>query len=894
LDLYTGFPINEKVDIWGLGMLLYRLLFNIGDDQVVHVNGKLILTDEMIQSCNPIFIELLKGMTKPNPKERLTAVDVVTMIEKNAEKINEYNKANVKKKHQNFVVNASESAGKMLKKTSTQFAIYKLASLVIESPPKLKYMKQLISKAWNKRQKITKLYQHILARPIHYNSIVALKTMYILHYYLFYGPNEVLTTINLDDFLGFFNNIWTSRYTTENYDKDDYLKNSQVSKFITSYSDFIKLKLGYLKKYNYIDLNYSIERLKNNFDFSLLIEKKFLTDTLSLYSQTCQKFIQVPINVNSVSSTHDCIIQIFNEEIISLFNFIFYLLVAYKFYLAHQKNENGKLFDSHFFETTNKAKEYLEKFKKFRGEIRSKNIFYNFPSNYTEYLNNLDVNLKHFGNDFNINNFFSENKEVNGIRLNKNIGKLFESNNAMKGSRTESFKSKRDSSSTSLRKPSGFDFSDDKFKNSRTSFNFDVNMSKRASTPDNRHSVQLDQKDLIIMDIQNASVKKITEGDCKGVEKPSFNFNNANAPNITFNFSQGPTNYMPTYINNTVRPPRDIPRPERGNSLFNCNFFSKSHNNGGGAYTSNVSEKVEVTNNTLSNTKVFDILNGIFDTNDKSNDLKTKTNSNENLEKEVYDSNKVKELLKEFDNTVQTNYKNQQQLNFDYTLPLRKDSYESNVPNKSFAMNSNVTHGQPSVYTNDFLGYNQQQHVRDNSMQWGKPQQTNTNAFPGNSTVMNNNTGGFLGVSNTVNNDLGIINTEPSKTDKVNDEEYFESINSNFNNPNINIITIQNHYNNYGTDNKPIESVASSFLMKELSKGNLHWLISSKDIELGKQIGFGGSSEVYVANYRGTEVAVKKLRIMEVKDEILKEFKREVSSLVMLRHPNLVLFMGAM
>jgi hypothetical protein len=129
------------------------------------------------------------------------------------------------------------------------------------------------------------------------------------------------------------------------------------------------------------------------------------------------------------------------------------------------------------------------------------------------------------------------------------------------------------------------------------------------------------------------------------------------------------------------------------------------------------------------------------------------------------------------------------------------------------------------------------------------------------------------------------------KNDKQ-EEELYESA-STFNNPNINIITISNHYNSYVRDNK-IENMANSFLLKELSKGNLHWLISSKDIEWGKQIGFGGSSEVYIADYRGTEVAVKKLRILEVKEEKLKEFKREVSSLVMLRHPNLVLFMGAM
>jgi len=88
---------------------------------------------------------------------------------------------------------------------------------------------------------------------------------------------------------------------------------------------------------------------------------------------------------------------------------------------------------------------------------------------------------------------------------------------------------------------------------------------------------------------------------------------------------------------------------------------------------------------------------------------------------------------------------------------------------------------------------------------------------------------------------------------------------------NINIYNIQNNINNI-----ELEKIANSFLFQELSKGNLHWLISSKDINMEKQIGYGGSSEVYKANYRGTDVAIKKLRILDVKEENLKEFKREV------------------
>jgi hypothetical protein len=94
---------------------------------------------------------------------------------------------------------------------------------------------------------------------------------------------------------------------------------------------------------------------------------------------------------------------------------------------------------------------------------------------------------------------------------------------------------------------------------------------------------------------------------------------------------------------------------------------------------------------------------------------------------------------------------------------------------------------------------------------------------------------------------------------------------------NINIYNIHNNINTIRVEeNIDLEKIANSFLYQELSKTSLHWLISSKDIEIEKKIGYGGSSEVFQANYRGTDVAVKKLRILDVKEENLKEFKREV------------------
>ena len=152
----------------------------------------------------------------------------------------------------------------------------------------------------------------------------------------------------------------------------------------------------------------------------------------------------------------------------------------------------------------------------------------------------------------------------------------------------------------------------------------------------------------------------------------------------------------------------------------------------------------------------------------------------------------------------------------------------------------------------------------------------NLNSLISSNQNIENNNSNYANKSNNNGNDILVEQNTQSRNEVSN----------------INIYNIQNNINNI--EKIDLEKIANSFLFQELSKGNLHWLISTKDIKMEKQIGYGGSSEVYKANYRGTDVAVKKLRILDVKEENLKEFKREVSSLIMLRHPNLVLFMGAM
>ncbi|KAL2317910.1 hypothetical protein Fmac_031786 [Flemingia macrophylla] len=88
----------------------------------------------------------------------------------------------------------------------------------------------------------------------------------------------------------------------------------------------------------------------------------------------------------------------------------------------------------------------------------------------------------------------------------------------------------------------------------------------------------------------------------------------------------------------------------------------------------------------------------------------------------------------------------------------------------------------------------------------------------------------------------------------------------------------------YGGRNKEVNPV--------LGEGT-EWEIQWEDLDIGERIGIGSYGEVYHADLDGTEVAVKKFLDQDFSGDALAQFKSEVEIMLRLRHPNVVLFMGA-
>ncbi|KAK1436336.1 hypothetical protein QVD17_02115 [Tagetes erecta] len=89
-------------------------------------------------------------------------------------------------------------------------------------------------------------------------------------------------------------------------------------------------------------------------------------------------------------------------------------------------------------------------------------------------------------------------------------------------------------------------------------------------------------------------------------------------------------------------------------------------------------------------------------------------------------------------------------------------------------------------------------------------------------------------------------------------------------------------------------STNSSAINKvDMDIDNLDYEILWEDLVIGEQIGQGSCGTVYHAPWYGSDVAVKVFSRQEYSDDVILSFRQEVSLMKRLRHPNILLFMGA-
>jgi hypothetical protein len=82
------------------------------------------------------------------------------------------------------------------------------------------------------------------------------------------------------------------------------------------------------------------------------------------------------------------------------------------------------------------------------------------------------------------------------------------------------------------------------------------------------------------------------------------------------------------------------------------------------------------------------------------------------------------------------------------------------------------------------------------------------------------------------------------------------------------------------------------YLRNHVEQLNSVWQIKENEVRLLHRIGVGGYGEVYRAKYRDMTVAVKVMHL-PTDETLVKEFEREVVYMQTIRHPNIVMFIGA-
>ncbi|GMP76319.1 hypothetical protein CsSME_00033054 [Camellia sinensis var. sinensis] len=79
----------------------------------------------------------------------------------------------------------------------------------------------------------------------------------------------------------------------------------------------------------------------------------------------------------------------------------------------------------------------------------------------------------------------------------------------------------------------------------------------------------------------------------------------------------------------------------------------------------------------------------------------------------------------------------------------------------------------------------------------------------------------------------------------------------------------------------------------DVDTDSLDYEILWEDLTIGEQIGQGSCGTVYHALWYGSDVAVKVFSKQEYSDDLIYSFRKEVSLMKRFRHPNVLLFMGA-
>jgi len=122
------------------------------------------------------------------------------------------------------------------------------------------------------------------------------------------------------------------------------------------------------------------------------------------------------------------ILQIINEQLVTMCKFIYLILFAFKNHYSTEVNRIG-MYDKRYSEATTKIKEYIVKYTKKRKDYNSPYLFFEIQDFFLENLNYLTERLRNFPNEkFVLRLFFEDSRSYCGVPVHMSINKMIKKN----------------------------------------------------------------------------------------------------------------------------------------------------------------------------------------------------------------------------------------------------------------------------------------------------------------------------------------------------------------------------------------------------------------------------------------------------------------------------------
>ncbi|EGR28921.1 protein kinase domain protein, partial [Ichthyophthirius multifiliis] len=426
--LYKESSLDEKVDIFALGVLAYILMFKKPpfESKLAAINGHCYWPE----SC--FFTEkmanLVKNMLKENSSERMSAQDVIFYIEKqlNFEKNDGIIDPMIfqKQKHDELKPGILNNLKKIIfcKFTDTKGWIF--ASLQYdENGPKQKYIRKLLVKAWQKREKkkTDKFYSILLdfLKENLNNQIIVLKILVLIHNYLKKGPQEAI-------YISYIRKVGPEHILQEIksfYEGKESL-NGSINNLIVKYCLLMEKKITLHKKYfDFFEGNFSLNPFLQSISMKFRPLNPVLLEDLLVYMQGLINFSKILIINHSLWKIQVSVVISLVDEMyccISLFTHLYKTFKQSTNFNSFQYNKNLILqsiqeLDTQFEFIYLLILKFFKRCQSITDSVFS-SMVPKMPLEVVQYIKNIEI-LNNSIQQFNVFDFLNYSVNVFGLKI---------------------------------------------------------------------------------------------------------------------------------------------------------------------------------------------------------------------------------------------------------------------------------------------------------------------------------------------------------------------------------------------------------------------------------------------------------------------------------------------